>query len=118
MFVLRKEILEALSKSAVESFEDRMVDHLKKSFPNTFAELGEFKIREMIQHGTDRAESYNIIGMRDIANYIDLQFALGRDFDVNPRMPWAQRILSDPEPPEEKINRLYRYAKRFLEEQD
>lgn len=96
MLKIRKEQKERLSQVMIRRFEDRMIEHLQRFFPARAAELGEAGLREHIHHGVARAASYEIVAERDVCKYIDLMFSLGRDFDVDPALPWARAILRHP----------------------
>lgn len=112
MFKIRKEQLEAFKRVAVDNYEDRMVVHLKKFFPEQCAELGYAKIRETIQYGIRRAASYGIVAERDVCLYLDIMFTFGRDFDKDSKFPWAQHILNNKalSDPTARINRLHDVA--------
>jgi hypothetical protein len=114
MLTLRKEQLAVFGPIGKKAFEDRMLSHLKKIFPEQSGTLGEPKLRETIQYGTQRAAAYRIISERDVCKYIDLMILYGRDFDKDPNQPWAQSILQNQaiRNPTSKIERLYRAAKK------
>jgi hypothetical protein len=114
MLTLRKEQLAVFGPLGKKAFEDRMLSHLKKVFPEQSEALGEPKLRETIQSGTQRAAAYRIISERDVCKYIDLMILYGRDFDKDPNLPWAQSILQNQaiRNPSSKIERLYTAAKK------
>ena len=107
---IRKEQMKTLGDCMLQEFEDSMVAHVEKFFPGQHATMREAGVREIVRHGIERAEKYNIISERDVCKYIDVMFVYGRDFDVNPKLPWAIRILNDrrPQEPSERVNRLCR----------
>ena len=113
MLTIRKEQLAAFRPLGEKTFEDRVIAHLKKVFPEQSESLGEPKLRESIQYGKQRAASYKIISERDVCKYIDLMIVYGRDFDKDPNHPWAQSILQNQaiKDPSIKINRLFHSAK-------
>jgi hypothetical protein len=113
MLTLRKEQIAVFGPLGKKAFEDRMLVHLKKVFPEQSEALGEPKLRETIQHGTQRAAAYRIISERDVCKYIDLMILYGRDFDKDPKLPWAQSILQNQviKDPSAKVNQLFRAAK-------
>src|SRR6266851_10150050 len=88
MFTIRKEQMAAFGPLGKKVFEDRVVDHLKKAFPQQSKALGDEKLRETIQYGTQRAAAYRIVAERDVCKYIDLMVLYGRDFDKDPNLPW------------------------------
>jgi hypothetical protein len=114
MITIRKEQLAVFGPLGKKAFEDRVVTHIKKVFPEQSQSLGEPKLRETIQYGTQRAAAYKIISERDVCKYIDLMILYGRDFDKDPNLPWAQSILQNQaiRNPSSKIERLYKAAKK------
>jgi hypothetical protein len=109
MLVIRKSQLDALSIAHRTSFDNRMLAHLKKFFPAQYDGLGEERAIEAVHYGIARAATYGITSERDVCKYVDLMFALGRDFDTDPRFDWAQPILTDPNLPDPsaRIELLY-----------
>ena len=114
MLTIRKEQLAAFSPLGEKTFEDRVIAHLKKVFPEQSESIGEPKLRESIQYGKQRAASYKIISERDVCKYIDLMILYGRDFDKDPNLPWVQSVLQNPaiRDPASKIERLYKAARK------
>jgi hypothetical protein len=114
MLTIRKEQLAVFGPLGKKAFEDRVLAHLKKVFPEQSESLGEPKLRETIQYGTQRAAAYRITSERDVCKYIDLMVVCGRDFDKDPAHPWAQSILQNESirNPSSKIERLYKAAKK------
>jgi hypothetical protein len=114
MLTLRKEQLAVFGPLGKKAFEDRVVVHLKKVFPEHSETLGEPKLRETIQYGTQRAAAYRITSERDVCKYVDLMILYGRDFDKDPNFPWAQSILQSQaiKNPSIKIDRLFNAAKK------
>jgi hypothetical protein len=112
MLTIRDEQLRYFSQAAAADFEDRMVIHLRKFFPQHCEALQEPGIRDAIRHAIRRAASYGIVTERDVCKYTDLVFAFDRDFDVDPRLPWAARVLHDPlvTDPTARINTLFDQA--------
>ena len=114
MFTIRKEQMAAFRPLGKKAFEDRVLDHLKRAFPQQSAALGNEKLRETIQYGTERAAAYRIVAERDVCKYIDLMVLYGRDFDIDPNLPWAQSVLQNQaiRHPSTKVERLYKEAKK------
>jgi len=114
MLTLRKEQIAVFGPLGKKAFEDRMLAHLKKVFPEQSDALGEPKLREIIQYGTQRAAAYRITSERDVCKYIDLMILYGRDFDKDPNLPWSQSVLQNQaiRNPTSKIERLYKTAKK------
>jgi len=114
MLTLRKEQVKVFGPIALKSFEDRVVAHLQKVFPEKSAELGEDTLRDAIKYETQRAAAYSIKSERDVCKYIDLSILFGRNFDKDSNLPWAQKILQNKNirNPSTKVDRLIREAKK------
>jgi hypothetical protein len=114
MLTIRKEQMAAFGPLGKKVFEDRIVAHLKKCFPEQSEALGDAKVRETIQYGTQRAAAYRIVSERDVCKFIDLMILYGRDFDKDPNLPWAQSILNSQaiRSPSTKVDRLFKAAKK------
>lgn len=110
MLTLRNEQVEALSATALKNFEDLMVPHLKKFFPELCEAAGPAKVKEFIRRGVKRAASYHITAKKDVSRYIDLMASLGADFDKNPDLPWAGEILRTRNSADTRINILLKTA--------
>ncbi len=108
LWQIRQEQVAALGKSSLDDFIERMVVHLNKFFPEQCQALGQEKTQEAVRYGIQRAASYEITAEPDVCKYVDLMFGFGRDFDTDPRYPWAIAALKDPGTPDPtaRINRL------------
>lgn len=95
MLVIRQEQIDQLKVAVNKNFENRMLVHLQKFFPQHITALGEEKTRFLVQFGVERAETYGIVSERDVCKYIDLMVSLGIEFDRDPKLPWASEILND-----------------------
>ncbi len=116
MLTLRPEQIRAFSEVGVKRFEETMVAHLKKFFPDRCEDAGELKVRKLIRYGIERAASYNIAAQRDVSRYIDLMMTLGPDFDKDKQLPWAGEILRTRNQPEVRISILLKTAEKHLKE--
>ena len=118
MVVIRKEQMDQMGDEEYRKFEQKMIAHLNEFFPDECKELGEEEVRKAIAYGVNRAASYGIEIERDVCNYIDLMFAIGKDYDTDPEEPWAGQILNDGsfDTPTEKVNTLYDEALRRIDE--
>ena len=95
MVTIRHDQMQAFSEAAARSFEDRMVVHLEKFFPQQCKALGEQRTRDVIRLGIERAARHDIDVEYDVCRYIDLMFVFGERYDEDPAWPWASRILGD-----------------------
>lgn len=109
---IREEQYQAFAQEAQRSQETRLMAHLGRYFPEQCRALGEEETRRLVQHGLQRAATYQIMAEDDVCKYLNLMFGLGRDFDHDPRLAWARSVLEDNQIPNatEKINRVYATA--------
>ncbi len=112
MFVIRKQHMDACAEVAMRNYEDRVLEHLRESFPGKVQELGEAKTRESICDAVQKAKGHGLISERDACIFVDLTFKLGKDFDQDPQYPWAAEILEgrDRQPPATRADRLIEKA--------
>jgi hypothetical protein len=117
MFRVRAEQIDALSHDAARRYENELLQHLRQHFPQKCDLLTESVLREEIHYAIKRAGSYGITAGPDVRLYAELMFSLGRDFDRDPRFPWAQSILNNRElpNPSARIDWAHTLAARLLE---
>ena len=88
-------------------FEDRMLKHLRRHFPDRCESFSDGGTRELIREGMRRAKRYGLHGQGDVCRYIDLMFLFGRKFDSDPNYTWTRSILDDAtENPTSRMDRL------------
>ena len=112
MLTIRNEQMRLFSQEEVTKFEEGMIVHLRKFFPACRL-ASETTLRELIRYGIERARSYQITARRDVCKYVDLMTVLGRDFDVDERIPWASELLHS-ERGATRMPRLMNAAQRYL----
>ncbi|NMO13587.1 hypothetical protein HPC49_01260 [Pyxidicoccus fallax] len=118
--IIRDAQLSALRKVQIRRFEAWVESHLQRHFPEACEAAGEAQVRGDIRHGIARAGAYGITAERQVCQYIDLMFVLGRDFDMDPSLPWAGEILREESgiSERERIRLLYVRAMEHLGEAD
>lgn len=92
---LRRAQLEVLADERQDAFVEGVVAHMQACYPEQCAALGEEGTRDAIQHGLARAEAHQLTQHEHIAQFVAVMFVLGRDFDTDARIPWAEAALSD-----------------------
>ena len=109
MLTIRPDQMRVFSRAALKSFEDRMLEHVTEFFPEKCEKLGEKDTRETIRKGVLKARKYGVLSEYDMCIFIDVMFAYGDDFDVDPELPWAGEVLNDPAiwNPTYRVNRLF-----------
>jgi len=112
VLTIRLEQLDVFSQHERRKFQDWMVAHVTKFFPQQCTALGaESKVRDLIWYGVARSATYGITAKREVCKYVDLMMVLGRDFDTDERLGWAARILTQPGRPGDKMTALYEAIK-------
>ena len=87
--------MDRLGEEMERRFVESTVEHVRRYFAAQCRALGEKGTREMVLHGLKRAKAHGFTAEADVSKYIDVMFAYGRDFDQDPQLPWASRILGD-----------------------
>ena len=95
MLRIRQKQMRALCTYGLRKYEERILEHLQDHFPGQCEALSQDRIREAIRFGVNKARSYGFESEGEIGWYIDLMFIFGREFDGDPRLPWAAEILND-----------------------
>lgn len=93
MLIIRPEQVKVLKQYMVRQFENKMLVHLRKNFPNETKKLSEDKLRAFIQTGIKGAKGYNIELEQDVQSYLEMMIIYGTDFDTNSKTAWAGEIL-------------------------
>lgn len=114
MLVIRDEQMDVLARVV---FERRVADHVREFFPDRSADLGDDGVVAHVRAGIAKAESYGLSHPAHVGQMVDLMLLFGRDFDTDPRWPWAGSILRDPaiDHPGTRMKRLCDAAGRALE---
>jgi len=117
MLMMRQAQIVAFEQAAVRNFKDRALRHLQEQAPLHSRILGEAGMRATISYGMTRAAGHGFTSVRSVLMYLDLMMMLCRDFDRDPQLPFAQRILHDPRLAHEsiRIDRLHQEARAYLE---
>ena len=95
MLRIRAEQMAALERHMLQQFENRLRTQLVRTWPDECRVLGEQGVRASIHEGLRKAAGYGIDAEYDVARFIHVMYALGHDFDTDPRYPWAAKILED-----------------------
>jgi hypothetical protein len=100
MIRIQKQQIATFAAASWAAFEDDLCAHLRAFFPAACEALGDAGVRAEIRYGAARAARHGVVGERDLFLYLDLVFALGRDFDEDPELPWVREKLADPDLPD------------------
>jgi hypothetical protein len=109
MLVIRPEQMEVFKQAALRNFETEMVAHLGEFSPPLFKAVGEEQMRQAIQLGIGRADSYGFTFRGPVRLYLELMLLFGSHFDTDMQYPWAAEILTNQDfgPQMQRAMRLY-----------
>ena len=93
--VIREAQLKALAEAATDEFVATAAAHLTEHYPRTSNLLGEIGLKDAIRRGLAKARRYGIDDEYDALRFLNLMFALGFEFDSDPKYPWARHYLTD-----------------------
>lgn len=109
MLLIRNVQVRALQKEMLRRFEDRLIEHGIRYFPEIAGRLGD-DLREAVRHTERRARNYGFDTQREVCKYLNLQCLFGRNFDRDPACAWALDLLNTSLPGPPKMERLYALA--------
>lgn len=107
MLVIRKAQMIALGAPGRALFEQSLLEKARRFFPSHTAEMSDADLIQRLGYAMRRATDYGLGFKADVAKYFYLTLALGKDFDIDPAMPWAARILRGKGTPAIKFRRVY-----------
>src|SRR4051812_41551342 len=94
LITLRKAQLERLADLALRDYQERMVDWVRREFPDDFARLGEDGLRSWVVSARDRSAAYGMITSVEVTGFLSLMLVMGEDFDTRFRNEWIPPILA------------------------
>jgi hypothetical protein len=105
--VLRKPQLEVLADPALRTYQDRMVEYVRRDFPRDFDRLDVDGVRLLVLRARDRADRYGMKSSVEVTGFLSLMLILGEDFETRFGYEWIPPILaSDTLPSREKISMI------------
>jgi len=105
-------VLEAALQPA---FEARLAARVRELFAEEAAAVGDdAALGARIRAAIARAARYDVTRERDVALFVDLDIALGADFEDAPATAWARPMLESRYPGHVKIARVAARMRRQL----
>ena len=89
LFQLREEHEKALAKVALDNFEARTADHVRKNLPKQSAGLTEQALRGRVRREAEHSRRYGLTSERQIVRFVDADFLLGEHYLEDPAHQWA-----------------------------
>ena len=114
MLKIRPEQMEAFVLARTEDFLAQLCGKLRVEMPDLCQPVD---LEEVVRQGLRKARQYGIESEATVDRFIRIQLALGVDFDRDPSLPWAARILQQNYPGGEvvKMGLLSSAVRRHLE---
>lgn len=106
MLVIREAQLQMLSEARYDAFAARMVEHLRRVFPEWAEGHTSETLHAFVRQGMARARRYGFEVELDLARYLHVMRYLGESFDQSPEHAWAPALLTSALPPSRKMDRL------------
>ena len=120
MLTIRQSQVSALEHSTVEQFQEQLISEIESFAPELCGISGPKAVREVLESGITRAESYGFQSRGSLRFFVHLIFSFGVDFDTDPQLPWAANLLQDRsiandlERAEKLHNSMIAYAERVV----
>lgn len=114
MLIIRKEQMAVFEKHLDSRFHTFLRKHIREYMAVDEKDLSNPGVDELIKLAISRASSYRVTMERDIAMFLDLMILKGRDFDSDPKLLWARKILDSKDSDgSEKMQKIYRRLEAF-----
>lgn len=94
--MIRREQMDVLAAASREQFEENVMAHLRRVWPDDTASMSDEVLLQWVRYGAERGARYEVDTEFDVARYIDVMFLFDAHFDENPSLPWAAEILQAP----------------------
>jgi len=108
MLSIRQEQIAIISEPFLREFEQRVVAHLHRVWPEKCRVFGAEGVAESAREGIQRARQHGFRTERDVTRFVDVMYACGQNFDTDPTLAWAGAILRDERlRPPARMDKLY-----------
>lgn len=116
MLVIRDAQVAALAEARVETFVRDLVRALRAEQPALCAKVD---VEAMVRAAVARTRDYDITSEAGVGCFARIELVLGPAFDLDPALPWARQILTDPDihGEEARLGRLRLAAIAHLEKE-
>ena len=118
MLKINPKQIDAFKQAALRQFNRRMVARVKELATAHFEFNGEDAACQLVGYGMQRAAEHGFTEQDTIRLYLDFMVIYGCDFDVDPQLPWAGRVLRSKRDEVElnKSQRLYVMGRSYDQE--
>jgi len=95
MLTIRPEQMTVLRQYMRDTFQHRMMAHLRERFTGQTKDLHDAELLQTIDDRMDQANTYGVRTEQDVRRFLEYAIELGPGFPTGPSMAWARRILED-----------------------
>jgi len=88
--------MEVFEAVALQAFARKLRAALVAAYPVRCSEMGDEGLDSWLRLATGKARRYGMSTEADYAGLIDLMFRLSPDFDGDPALAWAKKLLEMP----------------------
>ena len=85
--------LETFGEASRHRFESRLCDLVRQHWRESCEAMSPSDLHKFVEDGIARGRRYGLTSERDLARFVNVQFALGAEFDADPRHAWAADVL-------------------------
>jgi hypothetical protein len=107
--------LDSMPPQALRGLADQLCADLQAAFPVRCAIIGKDCLARVARRAVESSREYGIDNARGISLFAIVSLVAGADFDRDPQLPWASRILSDESTSADSIARTQRFHTEALE---
>ena len=93
MFSISPAQMKVFNQSALRSFEDKMLLHLRSFSPLLAKSAGEDRLRKTVQIGIHQAQGYGFTLRSSLQLYLELMLVFGTHFDSDPKYQWLRPYI-------------------------
>jgi hypothetical protein len=110
---IRDEQWDAFEEDAQKRFEEKLLEVMRRSWPEACAAFDDEDLRQRVGEAVDRARYHGFTEQEQITRFAHLAFMVGIEFDES--APWAGPILAWDVPAAKKLEFLERAAQEAHE---
>ena len=118
MFEIRDTQMAIFERLQLERFVPDLIVGLRNSFPDELEDVPDKLLWGRIEDGIKRAFDYQLVSLRDVSRFLNLQVVYGWHFDTE--HPWMAEYLDDHTVPEPsaRLDRLVQASVDKLKTQE
>ncbi len=95
MLTIRKEQMAVFEAHLERRFRASLHQHVRKDLEAEAKPLSDVELDRLVTLAIERGRTYGVTSERDVGLFLDLMLLKGRDFDRDPKLLWARKILND-----------------------